>query len=46
MATQEPDALEIFVWDDEFQDAELEVEMLHQSMNLRNSWSPLHGGGR
>ena len=41
MATQEPDALESFIWDDEFQDAELEVEILHQGMDLQSPWSPL-----
>lgn len=46
MATEEPDALERFIWDDEFQDAELEVEMLHQGVNLRRSWSPLYDGER
>ena len=46
MVTQEPDALDIFIWDDEFQDAELEVEMLYQGVDLRRSWSPLHVGGR
>lgn len=46
MATQEPDALEKFIWDDEFQDAELEVEILYQGVDLRSSWSPLYDGGR
>ena len=41
MATQERDALETFIWDDEFEDAELEVEILHQGMILQSSWSPL-----
>ena len=42
MATQEPDALESFIWNDDFQDAELEVEMLRQGVDLRRSWSPLY----
>ena len=46
MVSQEPDALETFIWDDDFQDAELEVEMLPQGMDLRSSWSPLYDGGR
>ena len=46
MATAEPDALERFLWDDEFEDAELEVEMLHQVVDLRRSWSPLYDGAR
>lgn len=41
MATQERDALETFIWDDEFQDDELEVEILHQGMDSGRSWSPL-----
>ena len=46
IVAQEPDALDIFIWDDEFQDVELEVEMLYQGVDLRRSWSPLHEGGR
>ena len=41
MATQERDALELFFWDDEIQNAEVEEEMLHQGMILQSSWSPL-----
>ena len=41
MATQERDALETFIWDDEFQDASLQVEILHQSIDLQSPWSPL-----
>ena len=44
IATQEPDALESFIWDDDFQDAKLEVEMLHQGVDLRSSWSPFVWG--
>ena len=40
-ATQERDALETFIWDDEFQDASLQVEILHQSIDLQSPWSPL-----
>ncbi len=42
MTTQESNALESFLWDDEFQDAELEVEILHQGMDLQSPWSPLY----
>lgn len=41
MVPEEPDALERFTWDDEFQDAELEVEMTYQGTDLRRSWTPL-----
>ena len=41
MATQERDALETFIWDDEFQDASLQVEILHQGIDLQSPWSPL-----
>ena len=46
MVTQEPDALDLFIWDDEFEDAELEVEMLYQSVDLQRSGRPLYHGGR
>ena len=46
VATQEHDALERFIWDDEFQDAELEVEILHQGIDLQSSWRPLYQNGR
>ena len=45
MVTEEPDALDLFIWDDDFEDAELEVEMLYQGVDLRRSWSPLYNGG-
>ena len=41
MATQERDALDAFILDDAFEDAVLEVEILHQGMDLQSSWSPL-----
>ena len=41
MATRERDALETFIWDEEFQDAELEVEIVHQGIDLQSPWSPL-----
>ena len=46
MATEEHDALQRFIWDDAFQDAELEVDMLYQGVDLRSSWSPLYDGER
>ncbi len=46
MATQKQDALETFIWDDEFEDAELEVQILHQGMDLQSSWSPLSEDNR
>ena len=41
VATRERDALETFIWDDGFEDAELELEILHQGMDQQGPWSPL-----
>ena len=41
IATHERDALETFIWDDEFQDASLQVEILHPGIDLQSPWSPL-----